>query len=94
MRPGLTTRQDGRLSGLHGNDLDTLVVTPEPRTDPQGPATGKQRVLRGGSWDATPNFIRPAVRYRKPAGYRNSSFGFRCARSLDDRKPRSTPAAP
>ena len=49
-----------------------------PATNPQGPATGKYRVLRGGSWLNNASPLRVADRgLNSPAG-RYSLFGFRC----------------
>ena len=42
----------------------------------------KERVLRGGSWDYTPWYLRSAVRPGYDATARNDSFGFRIARTL------------
>ena len=41
------------------------------------------RVLRGGSWDNNPWFVRFAYRNWFSAGRRINSFGFRVARTLD-----------
>jgi formylglycine-generating enzyme required for sulfatase activity len=63
------------------NDIySESLYTEKPRDTPRGPSEGAQRVLRGGSWDSTPNFLRAAARYSKFPTYRSSSFGFRCAR--------------
>ncbi len=40
------------------------------------------RVVRGGSWNYDPEFLRSAVRGRRPAGLRDSIVGFRVARTL------------
>ena len=40
-------------------------------------------VLRGGSWDDTPELLRSANRFRGPSGLRNGNAGFRVARTLD-----------
>jgi len=48
-----------------------------PLDDPQGPAAGKYRVLRGGSWNDDPWDARSAVRVRIAPGYRNTYLGFR-----------------
>ena len=40
------------------------------------------RVLRGGSWDVGPQFLRSADRGRYSASYRSLNFGFRVARTL------------
>ena len=42
-----------------------------------------RHVLRGGSWDYSPRFIRSAIRYRGGTGYRSRGLGFRVARTLD-----------
>lgn len=48
-----------------------------PRSNPQGPSTGSQRVLRGGSWNFGPVFVRAADRHRLAPGYRDDGLGFR-----------------
>jgi len=48
-----------------------------PRNNPQGPNSGTQRVLRGGSWDDSVSGCRVAVRlWGFPDGW-NDYFGFR-----------------
>ena len=54
-------------------------------TDGRAWATGgdcERRVLRGGSWNFIPWFLRSAFRFRLTAGGRLYSFGFRVARTL------------
>lgn len=43
---------------------------------------GKNRVLRGGSWNNAPSNLRAAIRYASNPDLRFSSFGFRLARVL------------
>ena len=45
----------------------------------QGPATGKIRVLRGGSWGNGPSFVRVSVRSGNEPDNRSNVVGFRCA---------------
>ena len=45
--------------------------------DPQGPKTGKNRVLRGGSWGSHPIFCRSANRNFADPDTRNEFIGFR-----------------
>lgn len=53
-------------------------------TNPQGPADGQQRVLRGGSWFSFASFlVRTSHRESASPGTANSTIGFRCARDLD-----------
>jgi len=49
-----------------------------PGKNPQGPAGGKTRVARGGSWDSKPDMSRTANRYYKYPKERLWDFGFRC----------------
>jgi len=48
-------------------------------TDPQGPASGRIRVLRGGSWGNGPAFVRVSVRSGNEPENRSNVVGFRCA---------------
>ncbi len=50
-------------------------------TDPPGPDSGEERVLRGGSWNYNPAEVRSASRAGRAPGYRDNSIGFRLARS-------------
>ena len=47
------------------------------QTDPMGPGSGSDRVLRGGSWYGFANSCRVATRNSNPPSYRNSYNGFR-----------------
>ena len=50
-----------------------------PYRNPQGPASGSSRVLRGGCWSDDPNYLRVAYRYSGgPAPALSPSVGFRC----------------
>ncbi|MCP4700229.1 MAG: formylglycine-generating enzyme family protein [Gammaproteobacteria bacterium] len=49
-------------------------------SDPAGPDSGTDRVLRGGSWLNYGLDTRSAYRYRSEPGYRDDRFGFRLAR--------------
>jgi formylglycine-generating enzyme required for sulfatase activity len=64
---------------------DFYTEAPEGGTNPKGPATGKKRVLRGGSWQDRPKNISSSARMADdPAtadicqGY--DTYGFRCVR--------------
>ena len=47
--------------------------------NPRGPQRGYHRVLRGGSWVSSPEFVRGFVRDRLDPFARGTHFGFRCA---------------
>ncbi|MCP4698523.1 MAG: formylglycine-generating enzyme family protein [Gammaproteobacteria bacterium] len=76
-----------KLYDMHGNvwewvnDYWADNYSSEPQTDPKGPNTGSSRVIRGGSWDITARICRSAMRGRNDPGGRDSSLGFRLART-------------
>ena len=45
--------------------------------NPEGPATGSNRVLRGGGWNLNARYCRSAFRDDDAPGLRHSSVGFR-----------------
>jgi formylglycine-generating enzyme required for sulfatase activity len=47
------------------------------QTDPEGPASGSNRVLRGGSWDNGGAGLRSARRSSSAPSYRGNTLGFR-----------------
>ncbi|MDR3012307.1 MAG: SUMF1/EgtB/PvdO family nonheme iron enzyme [Chitinispirillales bacterium] len=51
-------------------------------TDPTGPATGSNRVIRGGSWISGARYCRVSNRSSYTPDYRNSYIGFRLVLSL------------
>ena len=50
--------------------------------DPTGPASGSDRVGRGGSWNFSADDARAADRYLWYPDYRNGALGLRLSRSL------------
>ena len=58
-------------------DIDYYSQSPDK--DPQGPSSGKERVLRGGSWGSLPGPLRSSYRVRNQPDYGDDFFGFRCA---------------
>ena len=51
-----------------------------PSSNPHGPASGSSRVIRGGSWDSDPPYLRSASRLGSTLGDRSSVTGFRLVR--------------
>jgi len=72
---------------MHGNVWGWVQDFYEPykaeaATDPQGPAQGQYRVLRGGSWINIPVYCRSASRVGFNPGDRYFDLGFRVVGSL------------
>jgi formylglycine-generating enzyme required for sulfatase activity len=61
---------------------DPAYYANSPSYKPTGLASGKSRVLRGGSWDFDEYGVRSAFRDGDNPGNRDYGVGFRCARSL------------
>lgn len=58
------------------------LYTMETVTDPQGPASGEFRVVRGGSWDNNAGLCRVAARLHVGPHHRFDFLGFRLARTV------------
>ncbi|MCX6041911.1 MAG: SUMF1/EgtB/PvdO family nonheme iron enzyme, partial [Caldilinea sp.] len=61
---------------------DAKYYSVSPASNPQGPATGTSRVLRGGSWGSNDYNVRSAVRNLNIPDLWFDVGGFRCVRSL------------
>ena len=55
----------------------------EDQKNPDGPATGYRRVLRGGAWNSSPEYCRISVRGQAQPSYRYNFVGFRLAMSIN-----------
>jgi formylglycine-generating enzyme required for sulfatase activity len=71
--------------GLSGNvwewQWDVWLDSPAAGVDVQGPASGSDRVARGGSWRLVPLSARVARRNRNTPGIRDSYLGVRLLRT-------------
>jgi len=63
-------------------DSDYYAVS--PAVDPRGPDTGRNRVLRGGSWNGFANYCRSAFRGGSNPGVGGVNYGFRVVRRYDN----------
>ncbi len=50
---------------------------PVAQSDPRGPSSGNERVVRGGSWAGAPWFCRSAIRYHYLPAFKSPFLGFR-----------------
>ncbi|MBI5958352.1 MAG: SUMF1/EgtB/PvdO family nonheme iron enzyme [Chloroflexi bacterium] len=66
------------VSDWYQSDYYTRQVN-NPEPNPKGPAAGTEKVLRGGSWDTIPLFLRAVHRRSTDPGSATAAIGFRCA---------------
>jgi len=84
---GLKTGNVWGLYDMHGNvwewcwDLyDSSYYSSSPTNDPMGASSGANRVIRGGGWNYSAEFMRSAFRSNNTPSLRNDSLGFRLVR--------------
>ena len=70
------------LYDMYGNVWEWVqdwqgAYTPEPVSDPQGPASGSFRVIRGSSWSNGAGRCRSAFRFFAEPVLRRDDLGFR-----------------
>ena len=83
---GLKKPNTWALYDMHGNVwewcqdwYDAEYYTRVDAEDPPGPATGTDRVHRGGCWFLPASLCRSAFRIRSEPGFRLNDMGFRVA---------------
>ena len=72
----------GNVAEWTADWFDEGYYNKSPNRNPQGPPSGDYRVVRGGSWNYEPDFVRSATRHWASPSTRNFSIGFRCAQDL------------
>lgn len=71
----------GNVSEWVNDWYDQFYYETAPIMNPTGPGNKKNRVFRGGSWDARKVDVRAAKRFAANPGRKDSILGFRCGRS-------------
>jgi formylglycine-generating enzyme required for sulfatase activity len=61
---------------------DPQYYKTSPERNPTGPSSGRDKVMRGGSWSNRASDLRASIRDKISPTYRNYSIGFRCAASV------------
>ena len=64
-------------SDWYGGDYYKECMKKGVARNPEGPAKGSYRVLRGGSWNGNARYCRSAYRFYATPGLRRSNVGFR-----------------
>jgi formylglycine-generating enzyme required for sulfatase activity len=75
---------------------DSLYYNTSPEDDPQGPASGSHRVIRGGCWESGVDSLRVSCRNAALPSAAQRNIGFRCAYDVAPQPPPAErrPAAP
>ncbi len=81
------------IHDMHGNISEWCLdwysdYMPNLQVDPVGPATGANRVIRGGSWNLTANDCRSALRIGNSPSYAHNFVGFRIVLGPRQETPR------
>ena len=61
------------------------LQTQSVQDNPRGPATGKDKVVRGGAWNSKNFYLRVSDRVARSPELRYSDVGLRCVRSLAEK---------
>jgi formylglycine-generating enzyme required for sulfatase activity len=59
---------------------DGAYYSGSPTANPTGPATGTQRVIRGGTWLSDGSYLRTAYRVSRTPDSQFNYYGFRCVK--------------
>lgn len=89
----VTSQEEGRspygLYNMGGNVwewvadwFDPTYYTHSAGADPTGPNEGEAKVVRGGSWFDTGNYMAAAIRFPSPPDNADRTIGFRCAANV------------
>jgi len=66
---------------------DRAYYVMSPKDDPEGPGSGKERVIRGGAWNSPASELSLTKRGYRPPSYRGPDVGFRCTIRFELKSP-------
>jgi formylglycine-generating enzyme len=82
----------GNVAEWVADSYDEHYYQKTPYRDPQGPAEGQHKVIRGGSWRETQHNARLSKRFQAKMWRTDSTIGIRCAKSEDSSPAKSNKA--
>jgi sulfatase modifying factor 1 len=72
----------GSMSEWTADYFEREYYSKSPAVDPQGPAEGTYRIIRGGAWSDAPKRVTVFFRNWVRPTQRQANIGFRCAKSV------------
>lgn len=80
----------GNIAEWVADTYDERYYEKSPYRDPEGPADGQHKVIRGGSWRETQHNARLTKRFQAKMWRTDSTIGIRCAKDSEDSKAQTT----
>lgn len=66
------------VADVYADDYYNAALWPDNDVNPQGPAEGDERAVRGGGYTSTALLARTSYRDHKPVDHYDATIGFRC----------------
>ena len=62
---------------------DAEYYSKSPPSNPRGPESGVERVIRGGSWASSDEYLQVTNRDREQPNFQSATIGIRCVRETE-----------